>query len=248
MNYSMLANAGLAAGIFLLFALPGLFRKETRGWVPAVAVIALIDSFATLLPLIYKQLQIPGSHYNWPGKVLSIIAMLIVSLFLIATRRLTATEIGLTIRQTPGTAYALLVVILPYLILLAALMATVFGSSKAPSQETLAYQATMPGLAEELSYRGLQLAIFDRMFAKRFRVLGAEIGYGAIAISIAFGLLHGLSFDKHMQLQFSLLLMTFTGTIGFVLAWLRARTKSLVTPVIIHNVTNLVLELVPKIF
>lgn len=248
MNYSMLANAGLAAGFFLVFALPGLFRKETRGWVRAVAVIALIDAFATLLPLIDKQLQVPGLQYNWLGKGISIVAMLIVSLFLIATRRLTAAEIGLTARQAPGTAYALVVVILPYLILLAGLTATMFGNSKPPSHETLAYQATMPGLAEELSYRGLQLAIFNRVFTRRFRLLGADLGYGAIAVSIVFGLLHSLAFDKHMQLQFSLTAMAVTGSIGFILAWLRARTGSLVMPVLVHNMTNLVLELVPKIF
>jgi membrane protease YdiL (CAAX protease family) len=243
-----MANAVLAAGFFLLFALPGLFKRGARGWVPLVFVIALIDSVATLLPLIDRHLQPFDAQWNWMGKVFSIAAMLAVALVLIATRRLSARDIGLTFRQAPGTGRALLTVILPFLVATAILMLAVFGDAKPPSAETLAYQATMPGLAEELSYRGLQLAIFNAMFTRRFRLFGAEIGYGAIAISLAFGLLHGVGFDKSMHIQVSAVTAVFTGLIGFVLAWLRERTKSLALPVVLHNATNLILESVPKIF
>ncbi len=244
----MIANAALAGGFFLLFALPALFRRETRGWVPLVFVIALLDSFATLLPVIDKHLQFPDVTWNWAGKVFSIGAMLLVSILLIATRRLTAGDFGLTLRQAPGTGRALLTVILPYLIVLAALALTLFGNDKPPAHETLAYQATMPGLAEELSYRGVQLALFNRMFAGRLRLLGAEMGYGAIAVSVVFGLLHGIGFDKSLHLQVSMFTIAMTGFIGFILAWLRARTGSLALPVIVHNLTNLILECVPKVF
>jgi hypothetical protein len=248
MPYYLLANAGLAAGFFLLLAVPGLRKAAARGWVAAVFVVALLDSSATLLPIIDKQLQFHGGTWNWAGKVFSIGAMLLVAIILIATRRMTASNIGLTFRQARGTGRALLTVILPYLIVLTALALTLFGNAKPPTHETLAYQATMPGLAEELSYRGLQLAMFNKMFAGRFRFLGAEIGYGAIAVSISFGCLHGIGFDKSLHLQVSLLTIAITGVIGCVLAWLRERTKSLALPVVIHNLTNLILEGVPKVF
>jgi CAAX protease family protein len=216
--------------------------------VPVVFLLVLLDSSMTLLPILDKHLQFPNVDWNWAGKLYSLAAMLVVSIYLIATRKLTARDIGLTLHQAPGTGRALLTVILPYLVVITVLMLAMFGFTKPPTRETLAYQATMPGLAEELSYRGVQLAIFNRMFTGRFRLFGAEIGYGAIAISIAFGLLHGVGFDKSLHLQTSPVLAVFTGTVGFVLAWLRERTKSLALPVVLHNVTNLILEGVPKIF
>ncbi|HTQ13359.1 MAG TPA: CPBP family intramembrane glutamic endopeptidase [Rhizomicrobium sp.] len=248
MNLSVIANAALAGGFFVLFALPALARRQKRWWVAAVFVVALLDSAMTLLPVIDHQLQFPGVHWNWAGKVFSIAAMLAVAAAMIAAWRLSARDIGLTFRQAPGTGRALLAVILPYLVVLVALALAMFGNSAPPSRETLAYQATMPGLAEELSYRGLQLAMFDRMFAGRIRLLGAEIGYCAFAVSIVFGLLHGVGFDGGFHLQVSALAIGVTGTIGFVLAWLRERTRSLALPVVLHNVTNLILEGVPKIF
>ena len=90
------------------------------------------------------------------------------------------------------------------------------------------------------------LAIFNRMFQARMRLLGADIGYGALAISVAFGVVHGVGFDEHLKLQVSWLLIGVTGAIGFFLAWLRARTQGLALPVVLHNVTNLILESVPK--
>lgn len=247
MDGYVMANAALAAGVFLAFALPGLLKRDAWRWVPVVFVIALLDSVTTLLPFLDRHLQFPGLNWNWTGKLLNIAAMLLMSVYLIASQRMTAKDIGLTPRQAPGTGRALVTVILPYLAVFAALTLAMLGSTKPPSRETLAYQATMPGLAEELSYRGVQLAIFNKMFTGRFRLFGAEIGYGAIAISMAFGVLHGLGFDKAFHLQMSPLAAAFTGSIGFVLAWLRERSKSLALPVVLHNVTNLIHEVVPRI-
>lgn len=245
MNYPALVNAALfSAGL----AMPGLRKAAARAWMPLIILIALLDNFVTQLPLMSERLQFAGSHWNWSGKLLNLAAMLLAANWLCATRRLTAADIGLTLRQAPGTGRALLTVIVPYLALLVALTATLLGSDTPPARETLAYEATLPGLAEELSYRGVQLALFNKLFARRFQVLGAQIGYGAIAISIVFGLLHGAGFDNHFHLQFSPLVALFTGLIGFVLAWLRERTSSLVLPVIVHNATNLILEGVPRLF
>ena len=132
--------------------------------------------------------------------------------------------------------------------LLAGLNVFFFGNNHPPSLETVLYQATMPGLAEELSIRGVQFAIFDRILIFRFRLIGAEIGYGAIATSIWFGLGHAISLDAAPDWQSGLAAFATTGAIGFLLAWFRARTGSLVVPVVVHNITNLILESVPRLF
>ncbi|AWM33555.1 hypothetical protein DDQ68_12630 [Hymenobacter nivis] len=60
----------------------------------------------------------------------------------------------------------------------------------------------MPGLTEELAFRGVLLALLDRTFTERVRVLGADVGRGTVSSSLVFGLCHGLRVgpDLHVAL------------------------------------------------
>lgn len=239
------ASAGLFGGIFLVLALPGVRQREARAWVIAVLLVVLLDYLVTLLPLTSGW---NGSlQFNWVGKALDVFALVAITVWLVVTQRLAAQDIGLTLRQSPGTDRVLLYGVLPYLVVLAVLAATWLGNATPAQRETLAFEATMPGLTEELCYRGLLLGIFNRMFIGRVSLLGAPIGYGAIAVSLVFGLLHGLALDASYHLSFDPVTTAFTGLIGFWLAWLRMRTGSLVVPVLVHNATNVILEAVPKL-
>ncbi|MGN6516018.1 MAG: CPBP family glutamic-type intramembrane protease, partial [Rhizomicrobium sp.] len=217
MNAILIANCAIAPVAFLLLCLPALRAPDTRNWIPAVVLLSVLDSVATLLPLYAKSLQVPGAHWNWSGKIIDIVAMLVVALILIATKRFTARDVGLTLRQAPGTGRAILFVMIPYLIVMAVLTAMWFGEPKPQSAETIWYEATMPGLAEELLWRGLLLAVLDRMFAARFRLWKAEIGYGAIALTLVFALVHGLHFGKDFAIQTDWLNALMAGVTGFVL-------------------------------
>ncbi|HEX2589902.1 MAG TPA: CPBP family intramembrane glutamic endopeptidase [Rhizomicrobium sp.] len=225
----------------LMLAAPSVARSTARPWLLLVAIVALADSVATMLPILDKGLQLPGVHWNWSGKLLDLAVMAALTAALIATRRLNPREIGLTFRQAPGTPRILLIVVLPYLVVLVALAATMFGNTKPPDVETLAYQATLPGLAEELVWRGLLLALFDRMFPHR----DGGVGYGLIATSAVFGLIHGVAIGDDLSLHFAFDSMLFASGTGFLLCWLRTRTGSLVLPVIVHNATNAIMQTVP---
>jgi uncharacterized protein len=240
-----LAEAVLAVGFFTLFALPGLAVPGRRKWVAVIVVAAAIDIFATLAPSFLPVLRIAGAHWNWTGKAIDVAAMLVVCAVLVHTGAFHARDIGLTFRQAPGTMRALVVVILPFLVAVTTLTLKATGNVQPPTLETLAFQATMPGLAEELAYRGVQLALFDRIFARRFRFIGAELGYGAIVVAVVFGLMHGASFSQGTALHISASTTVGAAIIGFVLAWLRERTRSLVGPIVVHNITGLIGVAVP---
>jgi len=120
-----------------------------------------------------------------------------------------------------------------------------WGITKPPKLETLLFEATLPGLAEELVWRGLLLALFDRMFSGRVTILGAALGYGAIVTSLVFGFVHSVQFDSKLVLHTALDNGAFAAATGLVLVWIRARSKSLVFPVLVHNATNLILESIP---
>jgi uncharacterized protein len=244
----MALNVGWAPVALGLLALPALAKPQARIWFVTLIAVSFADSLATLLPLIFKNLQFTGVHWNWSGKLIDIAVMTAIAASLMATQRFTARDLGLTLRQTPGTGRALLFVVAPFLLIIAALTMTLVGNTKPPSAEKLYYQATLPGLAEELVWRGLLLAFFDRMFVSRVNIWGAEIGFGTIATALTFGLVHGVQFDSRLVLQTSLAGGAFAAATGLVLAWLRARTKSLLVPVLTHNATNLILESVPLLF
>jgi membrane protease YdiL (CAAX protease family) len=245
MNIALIVNCAIAPVAFLLLCLPALRNPDARKWISLILFVSVLDSIATLLPIYVPSLQIPGVHWNWSGKIIDIAVMLVVAALFIATRRFAARDLGLTLKQAPGTGRAIIFMMIPYLIVMAVITALWFGETKPQSAETIWYEATMPGLAEELLWRGILLALVDRMFTARLRLAGADIGYGAIVVTLVFALVHGLHFGKDLAVQTSVLGALMAGVTGFALAWLRLRTKSLALPVVLHNATNVILETVP---
>jgi membrane protease YdiL (CAAX protease family) len=245
MNIGMIVNLGWGPAALLLLALPALRAPRNTSWIALALGISIADSVATLLPFIYHPLVIPHMHYNWTGKLIDIAVMVTIMLLLVASGAFKRTDFAFTLKQAPGTGRGLLLVALPFLIIVAVLAATLFGNPKPPSAETVFFEATLPGLAEELVWRGLLLALFDRMFAGRVTILGAALGYCAIATSLVFGFVHSVQFDSKLVLHTAFANGAFAVATGLVLVWIRARTKSLVFPVLTHNATNLILESVP---
>jgi membrane protease YdiL (CAAX protease family) len=98
----------------------------------------------------------------------------------------------------------------------------------------------MPGLSEELAFRGVILALLDRAFTARFSLGGAKIGYGAIVVTIFFGLEHGVFIGDDLNFHTSWLSGVYAAAVGCVLVWLRLRTGSIVVPVFVHNGLNVV--------
>ncbi len=58
------------------------------------------------------------------------------------------------------------------------------------------FQATMPGLAEELVYRGVFVSLLDRAFGRPWRIAGADVGWGTIAVAVVFAAVHAVNVDR----------------------------------------------------
>ena len=232
----------------LVLASPALFWKQTCGWVAVLMVVLLCDMMAFGMDPDFQRVVFPGNtlYYNWGYKGLSLVLNLIIAIILIASREFRSRELGLSFLQAPGTGRVLLTVVLPFLVLLVVLPAMYQGAMD-HTLEALLFQATMPGLTEELTFRGIYLALFDRMFAARFRVFGAELGYGAIATSLAFGLVHAVPSDWYFG-HVNYILGIKTALFGLFMVWVRCRSRSLVLPVMLHNLCNTVPLIMPKVF
>jgi membrane protease YdiL (CAAX protease family) len=131
-------------------------------------------------------------------------------------------EAGLTLRQNTGS----LAVALGVTLILGAwaLVTGILAPKGAFDSQTLVYLALMPGLNEELIYRGLLLAIINRLFRPQWNFFGARIGWGAVVSSVVFGLLRGLWFDDRLTIHMNAIAIRNAALSGFVFAWLRERT------------------------
>lgn len=109
---------------------------------------------------------------------------------------------------------------------------------KLPSFSFIAYQATMPGIAEEIFYRGLLLLIFDRYLGRPIKFLGVYWGWGAILSTVVFYFGHALTFDAQWNLLLELSTVFDFGIFGIAMCWLAYRFENILPCAIAHNVHN----------
>ena len=77
-------------------------------------------------------------------------------------------------------------------------------------------------------FRGVLLALLDRALPQRWRIAGAYIGWGGLALTASFIALHGL--------RPGLLLGVVPAALLYL--WLRERTGSLLAPIAAHLAWN----------
>jgi hypothetical protein len=87
----------------------------------------------------------------------------------------------------------------------------------------------MPGLAEELAFRGVLLAAADRAAPAARVVAGVPVTLGAAILTMAFVGLHGFGVG--------MLVSVLPGALLYL--WLRLKTGSIIVPIVAHNLWNL---------
>jgi membrane protease YdiL (CAAX protease family) len=232
-------------GVALLLVLPAASARR-RGAVRALAIfaaIAIADGLLLALPLAVPALRPAGAEYNWGGKVLSL-ALGLGCVYLL--RVVSPAEAGLTWSQRPGSIRPAVTLVGIVLLIELPLFWVMFGPAT-PSLADHAFQLTLPGLSEELMYRGVLLALLDRVAKPGWSVAGATLGWGAVATSVLFGAVHAMNLRSDWSLSFNWLagLLPLVG--GLLFVWLRARTGSLVWPIVLHNAANELANLVAAV-
>ena len=228
-------------GVFVLLLVAAVAGKRIVCYKGLLGIFFLVyfgDNVLIVVTNRFSNLQVIPNHVwegflvcSWSGKLYSILFTL--GLFAFFRKRLSRNDIGLTMRQRSGSVLPAVIVVLA----LAgwALMIGMRSPKGKADLETLIYLAIMPGLNEELVYRGILLGILDKILPTRFRLLAAPFGWGAIITSLLFGLLHSFWFDGQLALHFELIAFENSTISGLIFAWLRARTGSLVMPILAHG-------------
>ena len=109
--------------------------------------------------------------------------------------------------------------------------------------ETLLFQISMPGIDEEIMYRGVLLGLM----CSALRMGGAAWRNPAIIINgILFGLVHALSLSNG-TLQVNPMNFVWTGLLGYSFGYITIKTRSILIPMLTHNLYNFSLNLLSMI-
>ena len=211
-------------------------RLAPRWLLVAALLVAINDALLTRFYGAIPDLFV-GAHWNWQGKLLALTASLAIA----SLPAFGWSRVGLSLAHSPGSLRAASPVLLLYCAFFLAI-ALAFPGDR-PSGEDVAFQLTMPGLEEEIFYRGILLYALDRAFTGRWRFLGVDWGWGAVLSCLLFGMAHAFGYSNG-SFSFDPLTMALTALPAFIGVWLRLRTGSLLIPILIHNFGNAITMLV----
>jgi len=210
-------------------------------------LIASIAFYTIYVAAVFSGFHIPGfeaafgdTQYNWSGKLLAIATSAVMVIATVkSSKDLSFADAGITFKQREGSVG-------PALIAIALMIAFIIGLQMLANDgtsldtETLLYQATIPGIDEELMFRGLLLlGLSMAVTGKTWTLWGAPVGWAAILVTIFFALGHSIMVSDGV-VQTIWIAMIYTAILGWALMWIRLRTGSILLPIIAHNATNFV--------
>jgi len=229
-------QAGLTLACVLPLVLIAAWHSRTRRWnlLLFVAALVVLDVALVEIPRVdgFQHL-----HWSWQECILSTAwPFLLVAL----VPGISLVSVGVTSRFRPGW-------LKPSIIagLLALAVPAVFfilGVHKKLDAQGWAFLLIMPGLAEELVFRGVYQSLLNRVFGKPWRLANAEFGWGLIITAILFAASNGLvAVDPQLHARIVLHAAIAPVMLSFISGWVRERTDSVWPSVFGHNLSNLVI-------
>jgi membrane protease YdiL (CAAX protease family) len=111
--------------------------------------------------------------------------------------------------------------------------------------ENIFFQLTMPGIEEEIAYRGIMLGLLNKILTPKIKIFDKSLGSPAIWITaILFGLSHGLFITDSFKIIFNYFPFLSAIFSGFIWGWITLRSGSILLSVISHNLTNVINNLI----
>lgn len=225
----MIVSTAAGWGVALAVLIAATFAAHGEGRMWARRAVALLALYLIVLAL--AGWLLPPSWAPW-GATLAAFAVLLTAQPFIAMGVLTRAEIGL---NAPRAGSMRVVVIAIGLALLLNVVVMLLRGAAPVRLGAGTVAAVMVGaVLEEIVFRGVLLALLDRALPQRWRIAGAYIGWGGLALTASFIALHGL--------RPGLLLGVVPAALLYL--WLRERTGSLLAPIAAHLAWNLSVLLV----
>ena len=240
MNWGLwLAIATLFTGPFVWIGYRNNRGMDVKNSIKLLGLAAFILLMELQLLLVPRLGWLSDLSWNWQGKLASLAVSLI---FVAIWSGLSWKEIGFALPR-PGSWLRVATIIAGV-----AAFWFLIGNGNAPLNidlETLLFQASMPGLEEELIYRGILWVLIARALPGTKKLWGANVGWSLIITTILFALIHGVTLDNNLSLVLDPGMLIFTGAAGFVMGWVRAYSGSILPAIVLHNSINLLAAVIP---
>lgn len=104
--------------------------------------------------------------------------------------------------------------------------------------ETFLFQAIVPGLDEELLFRGVLFGLIVAALPQRDHRWGPGPLWAVAITTVLFGLAHGIQVDPSFTLTVEPGAILYTAFTGAILGWVRVHTGSLWPAILVHNGIN----------
>jgi membrane protease YdiL (CAAX protease family) len=219
----------------LILCLPGLF---TAPRIIALAVLLCVIR-AWILLSVQSCPSLFGLKHGWVPKICSIFfSLLVVYKF----RWINAKKSGL---KKPNYNHLFIPAIIA-LIFCALQFYDSFTNRhhySKPLLETQLYELIIPGIEEEIFYRGILLGVLNDVFTRTIPFFGTRISWSGAVTTILFVFAHGVSFPSNLynfsiELHFSLA-DTFDKLVWSIMfLWVRNITQSCYSSMLAHNLSN----------
>ncbi len=211
--------------------------KENYLRVLSIVGCYFIYYFALTLQYHFDCFNIIDGSWNWDGKIYGIVCG--IAIYFIFRRQLSNNNF-FTLKQDKAGLKSVLKVAV------AILSISILGgvvNDREFNIETLLFQISMPGIDEEIMYRGVLLGLM----CSALRAGGATWRNPAIIINaVLFGLVHSLSLGDG-ALQFNSVNFMWTGLLGYGFGYITIKTRSILIPMLTHNLYNFTLNLLAMI-
>ena len=170
--YVSLMTQLLRLAIITPFVVIALRKREKSNiqYVFLFTAFFLIGSLIRGLPFYFKSINFARTMWNWEGKFL---AMVLSIIFVFIYRKIPLAEYGVTLRHHPSSLMPCLILIIFY-IAAGFIIGLLTDSGYDISIEYILFELSMPGLDEEIFYRGIGLALLNRAFGKSQNLFGEK--------------------------------------------------------------------------
>ena len=208
--------------------------RRSRDWalIPLVGGLFLVDYVLLNITVWAPGSHLSTSHWNWEGKFASILFGLAA---LTLAPQWLVDRIGLFRLPTPSRWLPVLLILAVYLGARIYLLSKYGGESF--DLDSVLYQATMPGLDEELWFRGILWGLLAYSLDPEASENGTMPWLTLLTTTILFGWVHAASIGVS-GFEFDWERFMWPTLSGFVFGLLQGVGRSLWVPIFAHNAGN----------
>ena len=228
----ILLEALLQVGLLIPFAISFLKEKSKINFqrLFIFAFCYIIYQTFLVLPKLNSIFDFIKSSWNWDGKIYGIICGI---LFYFLFRKYFRENDFFTLKQNKQNFKSALIGAI-IIVLLSTIVWFLLGKSDFDT-ETLAFQLTVPGIDEEIMFRGILLGLLATSLKDKISFLGNP---SVLLTAILFGFMHALTLNKDYSINFEPIYFIQTGFAGYVWGWITIKSRSILLAIVSHNFSN----------